>query len=86
MTRLEQQFVAHFNRRLTVLRRERGSAFTALAGIDLPLLLSAQHQRIVQKDNTVFGKLFLQLPASAERIHYARCPVLVHEPVDDTLG
>jgi hypothetical protein len=84
---LEQSFVADFNRRFGVRPRERGSAFTPLTGLDLELLVSAQHQRIVQKDNTlVFGKLLLQLPPSPERIHYARCPVLVHELVDDTLG
>jgi hypothetical protein len=84
---LEQSFIGDFNRRFSVRPRERGSAFTPLTGLDLELLVSAQHERIVQKDNTVvFGKLFLQLPPSPERIHYARCPVLVHELADDSLG
>ena len=84
---LEETFIGDFNRRFSVRPRERGSAFTALAGLDLELLVSAQHERIVQKDNTVaFERLFLQLPPSPERIHYARCPVLVHELVDGTLA
>jgi len=84
---LEQRFIGDFNRRFSVRPRESGSAFTALTGIDLELLVSAQHDRVVQKDNTVvFERLFLQLPASAERAHYARCPVLVHELVDGTLA
>lgn len=84
---LDERFTADFNRRFSVRPRERGSAFTALTGLDLELLVSAQHERIVQKDNTVvFGRLFLQLPPSPERIHYARCPVVVHELVDDTLA
>jgi len=84
---LDQGFVADFNRRFTVRPLEGGSAFTALTGVDLELLVSAQHERIVQKDNTVvFERLFLQLAPSPERMHYARCPVLVHELVDDTLA
>ena len=84
---LDEIFIVDFNRRFTVPPRERGPAFTPLTGLDLELLVSAQHERVVQKDNTVvFGKLFLQLPPSQTRIHYARCPVLVHELVDDTLG
>ncbi len=84
---LEETFIGDFNRRFTVRPRERGSAFTALAGLDLELLVSAQHERIVQKDNTVaFERLFLQLPPSPERVHYARCPVLVHELVDGALA
>jgi hypothetical protein len=27
-----------------------------------------------------------QLPPSPDRIHYARCPVVVHELVDETLA
>jgi len=84
---LDETFIGDFNRRFTVRPRERGSAFTALAGLDLELLVSAQHERIVQKDNTVaFERLFLQLPPSPERVHYARCPVLVHELVDGDLA
>jgi len=83
---LEQTFIADFNRRFSVRPREHGSAFSTLSGLDLDLLVSSQHQRIVQKDNTViFGRLFLQLPPSPDRMHYARCPVTVHELVDDTL-
>lgn len=49
-------------------KREPESAFTPLVGVDLELLLSIQHERVVQKDNTViFGRLYLQLPKSATR-------------------
>jgi helix-turn-helix protein len=84
---LEGGFTADFNRRFTVAPRERGTAFTPLSGLNLELLVSAQHERVVQKDNTVvFGRLFLQLPPSPDRIHYARCPVVVHQLIDDTLA
>lgn len=84
---LEQQFVPDFNRRFTVEPREPESAFTPLVGVDLELLLSIQHDRVVQKDNTVvFGRLYLQLPKSATRPHYVRCPVLVHELLNGRLA
>src|SRR5438445_2497872 len=84
---LERTFIGDFNRRFTGRPRERGSAFSALTDIDLELLVSAQHERTVQKDNTVvFERLFLQLAPSPERMHYPRCPVVVHELVDDTLA
>lgn len=84
---LADHFIADFNRRFSVVPRESGSAFTGLAGIDLELLVSEQHERIVQKDNTVlFERLHLQLAASAERVSWARCPVLIHELVDGALA
>ena len=84
---LDEHFVADFNRRFTVVPTEPESAFVPLTGINLELLLSVQHERVVQKDNTVhFERLCLQLPPGRERIHFARCPVLVHEFLDGTLG
>jgi len=84
---LEQTFIADFNRRFTVTPAQRESAFVPLARLDLRLLLSSQHQRVVSNDNTVsFNRLALQLPASRQRLHYVRCPVLVHEFPVGTLG
>jgi hypothetical protein len=84
---LVQHFVPDFNRRFTVPPAHAGSAFVPLVGIDLELLLSAQHQRVVRNDSTVlFAALPLQLPPRPERAHYVRCPVLVHEFPEGTLG
>lgn len=84
---LEEVFVPDFNRRFTVAAAQRESAFVALRGIDLTLVLSTQHERVVRNDSTVvFEKLVLQLPARRERAHYVRCPVVVHELLDDTLA
>ena len=84
---LDKTFVPDFNRRFTVTPAEAERAFTHLAGVDLELLLTSQHDRIVRNDNTVvFGKLELQIPKAQDRIHFARCPVLVHEFLDGTLG
>jgi hypothetical protein len=84
---LDEVFVPDFNRRFTVEPAEPESAFVRLVGLDLNLQFSIQHQRIVRGDSTVtFGNLSLQLPKTRERRHYARCPVLVHEFLDGTLG
>lgn len=86
-TYLDKYFVPSFNRRFTHPPAQPESAFTALAGIDLRLLLSVHHERVVRNDNTVlFGHLVLQLPKTDERVHYVRCPVLVHQFTDATLG
>lgn len=84
---LDSTFVPGFNRRFTVKPLDPERAFTSLAGVDLDLLLTAQHPRTVRNDNTVvFDRLELQLPASKVRISFAKCPVLVHEFLDGTLG
>jgi hypothetical protein len=84
---LDRQFVAGFNRKFTVTPAQAESAFTPLAGIDLKLLLSTQHERVVRNDNTVqFYGTTLQLPSTRDRSHFVRCPVLVHEFLCGTLG
>jgi len=84
---LDEVFVPDFNRRFTVRPTERGSAFVPLAGLDVELVLSIQHERTVNRDNTVtFKNLVLQLPLTDRRFHFVRCPVLVHELLDRTLA
>lgn len=84
---LERRFVPDFNRRFAVEPADSTSAFIPLVGIDLELLLSVQHERVVQNDSTVrFHALVLQLPQTRQRAHYVRCPVLVHHFPDNTLG
>ena len=82
-----QTFVPDFNRRFTVPPQERETAFVPIVGVDLELLLSSQHERIVNNDSTVmFGGRALQLPRVPERPHFVRCPVLVHELPEGTLA
>jgi len=84
---LLRTFVPDFNRRFTVRPIQPESAFMPLTGVDLDLLLSSQHDRIVRGDNTVsFEGLVMQLPQSAERRQFARCPVIVHELIDGHLA
>lgn len=84
---LQEKFVPDFNRRFTVPPAQRESAFTRLAGVDLSLVLSAQHERVVRQDNTVlFEGRVLQLEPTKHRAHFVRCPVLVHELPDGRLA
>ena len=84
---LEKEFIRSFNRRFTVRPRVPEVAFVPMAGINLDLLLSIQHERTVKNDNTVqFLGTILQLPSTRTRHHYARCPVLVHELTKGTLA
>lgn len=84
---LGQQFLPDFNRRFTVEPAQPDSAFVPLVGVDLELLLSVPHPRVVNNDSTVaFERLSLQLPRTAERAHYVRCEVTVHEFPEGTLG
>ena len=84
---LKEVFVPDFNRRFTVTPAQSESAFTPLAGIDLDLLLSAKHERLVHNDNTVsFKRVILQLPTTPTRMHFVRCPVIVHQFPNGHLG
>jgi hypothetical protein len=84
---LEQHFIADFNRRFTVKPAQPESAFVKLAGIELELVLSSKHERVVRNDNTItFKNLILQLPSTRQRIHFVRCPVTVHQFANGSLG
>ena len=84
---LQQHFIADFNRRFTVKPAQPESAFVKLAGVELELVLSTKHERIVRNDNTVtFKNLILQLPSTRQRAHFVRCPVTVHHFSNGTLG
>jgi transposase len=84
---LEEVFVPDFNRRFGVAAAQPQSAFTPIGGIELELLLSAKHERVVRNDNTVtFKTVILQLPTTRQRMHFVRCPVYVHQFLNGTLG
>lgn len=84
---LNRVFLPKFNKQFTVKPAQPETAFVPLAGINLKLLLSIQGTRIVRNDNTVtYEKVILQIPERPERIHFVRCPVIVHEFPDRTLG
>ncbi len=84
---LEQHYIPAFNEEFTVTPAQPESAFVRMTGVNLELLVSIQHERVVAKDNTVhFERLPLQLPTTKERLHFVRCPVTVHEFINGTIG
>lgn len=84
---LQKEFVPKFNKLFTVEPAQPESAFVPLVGIDLKLILSVQQQRVVRNDNTVtYKNIILQIPETSQRIHYVRCPVIVHEFSSGHLG
>jgi hypothetical protein len=84
---IERELLADFNQRFTVQPAQSESAFVRFVGVDLQLLMSIHHERVVNNDNTVrFEGMSLQLPPNLERTHYVRCPVVVHELTDGSLA
>jgi hypothetical protein len=84
---LERTFLPDFNSRFAVEPAQAESAFARVDGVDLDLLVSIHHARVVRNDNTVFfNNRVLQLPTTSSRPHHVRCDVTVHEFVDGDLG
>lgn len=80
-------YIPDFNHRFAVTPAHPETAFVKLVGMDLDLLLSVQHDRVVRNDGTViFRNVILQLPKLHGRPSYARCPVIVHELADSNLA
>jgi hypothetical protein len=51
-----------------------------LTVVELELVLSIKHERVLRNDNTVtFKNLVLHLPQTRHRTHFVRCPVTVHQ-------
>jgi transposase len=83
---LERVFIRDFNRRFTVKPAQPESGFVPLTGLDLGLLLSEHHERVVAQDSTVsLDAVKLQLPPTRDRNHYVRCTVTVHRLADQNL-
>jgi transposase len=84
---LRQEYVAEFNRRFAVAAEQPGSAFLPLAGQDLERIFALQHERVVNRDNTVeFAHRVLQIEKTPWRNTLAGCSVIVYEHLDGTLS
>ncbi len=84
---LREVFIPWHNRQLTVSAREPGSAFVPADGADLDGILSIQHERIIQNDNTVtLRKLTLQVESVQWRVSFAKCRVKVCEHLDGRIS
>jgi transposase len=85
---LKQTFIRQFNQRFTVKAEQSGSAFVPVPPhLDLDLIFSVKEDRTVGHDNTVtFERLVLQIEPSYLRVSFAKCGVMVHQHLDQTLS
>ena len=82
---LRNVYIAAYNTRFAVAAEQQGSAFVAIAGVDLSEILCIQEDRQVGNDNCVsFNRLKLQIPASPLRAHFVKARVKVCRYPDGT--
>lgn len=84
---LREVYLPEHNRRFKVEAAQEGSAFVPLPPhLNLDLIFSIKSERTVSPDNTVsFERLTLQIEPSPLRISFAKCRVMVHKHIDETL-
>jgi transposase len=84
---LRQEYIAEFNRRFAVRAAQPGSAFLPLQGQDLERIFALQHERVVNRDNTVeIAHRVLQIEKTPWRNTLAGCQVIVYEHPDGMLS
>lgn len=84
---LREHYVAEFNRKFRVAAAQPESAFLPLGGQDLERIFSLQHERVVNRDNTIrFDNRIIQI----ERVHWrgtlAGCRVVACEHLDGAVS
>ena len=84
---LREHYIGEFNRRFAVPAAQPGSAFLPSARRELDRIFSLQHERVVNRDNTVsLENRILQIEKTPWRGTLAGCRVTVYEHLDDTLS
>lgn len=82
---LREVYIPAHNARFAVKAEQEGSAFVAIAGVELREILCVQEERQVGNDNCVsFNRLKLQIPASRLRAHFVKAQVKVRHYHDGT--
>jgi len=82
---LRDVYLPAHNARFAIKPEQDGSAFVAIAGLDLGEILCVQEERQVGNDNCVsFNRLKLQIPASPLRAHFVKARVKVRQYHDGT--
>jgi len=84
---LKETYIREHNSRFAVKPPQTGSAFIPLQPhINLDMIFSIKEPRVVAPDNTVqFQNLCLQISKSPLRVSFAKCRVMVHLHLDQTL-
>jgi transposase len=82
---LRENYIAEFNRRFAIAATQPGHAFLPVRGKNLDLIFSLQHERTVNRDNTVhLGPCILQIEKTHWRATLAGCRVTIYEQLDGT--
>lgn len=82
---LRESYIKEFNERFSVPPAQEGHAFLPVHGHDLELVFSLQHERTVDKDNTVkIAHLILQIERTSWRNSLGGCRVKVHQHFDES--
>ncbi|HUB35120.1 MAG TPA: ISNCY family transposase [Bryobacteraceae bacterium] len=80
---IRRSYLPLHNARFAVKAEQEGSAFVAVAGVDLREILCIQEERQVDRDNTVsWRRLRLQIPPSPLRAHFVKSRVKVRQYSD----
>jgi transposase len=84
---LKEIYLAEFNRKFTVKAAQSGHAFVRARRGDLDRVFSIQHERIVNRDNTVsWANRCWQIEKTSWRGSLAGCRVTVYEHLDGTMS
>jgi len=84
---LKDKYMPAFNEEFSVKPAIEATAFVKWFGGSLDDILCEQHERTVNKDNTVsFEGRTLQIPSNEYRHHYVKARVRVHRYVDGSLA
>jgi len=84
---LRERYIAEFNRKFAVAAAQPESVFVPASGKDLERIFSLQHERVVNRDNTIsYANPLLQLERTRWRGTLAGCRVLVCEQLDGSLS
>lgn len=81
-----ESFLPWYRKSLVKTPSQIGSAFSPYRGKSLELVFSIKEQRMVASDNTIhWNNHILQIQPSKFRFSFAKCRVLVHEHLDQTI-
>jgi transposase len=84
---LKLSYIQEFNRKFMTKAAQPGRAFVRVRRTDLDQVFSSQHQRMVNRDNTVsWANCALQIEKTSWRGTLAGCRVTVCEHLDGTLS
>ncbi len=84
---LREEYIAEFNRRFAVTAAQPGSAFLPCSRPDLDRVFAIQHERVVNRDNTVsLNNYLLQIEKTPWRATLVGCRVTVYQHLDGTIS